>query len=125
VRYWERRRIFYNLALVPAAFVGYAVADTLNYVGDAHVTDYHYVLMWLILSAVGANVCYSFAYALEFFYGTEDVSSGWLRFGRTTSFVGGILLGMLLALIGGGNIANLEYNHACHASAGSSAQSTQ
>ncbi|PWU19158.1 MAG: hypothetical protein C5B50_07280 [Verrucomicrobia bacterium] len=40
IRYWERRRIFYNLALVPPAFVGWALADTLNYVGDPHVTDY-------------------------------------------------------------------------------------
>lgn len=121
LRYWEPRRIFYNLALVPSAFMGYALADTLNNVGDAHVTHYGFVFFWLILSALGANICYSFAYALEFFFGTQEAVSRWMRFGRPTLYVAGVLLGMLLALIGGRNIADLEYYHAFQLSPGSPA----
>lgn len=124
IRYWERRRIFYNLAVVPPAFVGYALADTMNYVGDPHVTHYGFVLLWLALSALGANVCYSFAYALEFFLGGPDGASRWLRFGRTTAFVGGVLFAMLLALIGGRNIADMEYYQQFRTSANNSLHST-
>lgn len=109
IRYWERRRIIYNLALVPPAFVGYAIADTFNYVGDPHATHYGFVVFWLAMSAFGANVCYSLAYALEFLFGSDKPTSRWLRFGRASAFVGGVLLAMLLALIGGRNIAGMEY----------------
>jgi len=104
IRYWERRRIIYNLALVLPALLGYAIADTFNWVGDAHETRYEFVLFWLGLSAFGANICYSFAYALEFFFG-DTPTSRW----RTGAFVGGVLLAMSLAFIGGRNIANMEY----------------
>jgi hypothetical protein len=109
VRYWERRRIIYNLALVPAAFLGYAFADTLNWAGDAHPAHYGFVVFWLAMSAFGANICYSFAYALEFLFGSDRPTSRWLRFGRTSAFVGGVLFAMVLALIGGRNIADMEY----------------
>jgi Mn2+/Fe2+ NRAMP family transporter len=109
IRYWERRRIIYNLALVPAAFLGYAIADTFNWIGDAHKTHYGFVVFWLAMSAFGANICYSFAYALEFIFGGDRLTSRWLRFGRTSVFVAGVLLAMLLAFIGGRNIAKMEY----------------
>ena len=111
IRYWERRRIIYNLALVLPSLVGYAVADTVNYVGDPHETHFGFVAFWLVLSALGANICYSFAYALEFFYGSDDPASRWLRPGRTRFFVAGILFAMVLALIGGCNIANMEFSY--------------
>src|SRR6476646_10713003 len=79
VRYWERRRIVYNLALVFPACLSFAFADTMNWMGDPHTIHYRYVLMWFALSAVGANICYSFAYALEFFFGSDDPTSSWLR----------------------------------------------
>jgi hypothetical protein len=109
VRYWERRRVIYNLALVPPAFFGYMLTAALAYVGDPHPTLYRLLLFWFFLSAVGANVCYSFAYGLEFLFGSEDPASRWLRFGRTTAFVGGVLFAMSLALVGGRNIAMMEF----------------
>jgi len=111
VRYWERRRIVYNLALVLPACLGFAFTDTMNWVGDAHTMHYPYIVTWFILSAVGANICYSFAYALEFFFGNDDPASAWIRFGRTFAFTGGIVFAMLLALIGGYNIAQLHWNY--------------
>jgi hypothetical protein len=111
VRYWERRRIIYNVALVIPAFIGYALTDTLNWVGDPHRTHYEFVIPVLLLSAVGANICYSFSYALEFFFGSDDPISRWQRYGRTATFVFGVLFAMLLALIGGRNIADMEWHY--------------
>jgi len=114
LRYWERRRIVYNLALVLPSLFGYMVTAGVIYVGDPHETHYSYVLSLFTLSALGANVCYSFAYAMEFLFGTDDPASRWQRFGRTTIFIAGVLFGMLLALIGGRNIAELEFHQQFH-----------
>lgn|SRR5690242_10234498 len=111
VRYWERRRIVYNVTLVLPAWLGFAFTDTINFVGDPHRIHYSLLATWFALSAVGANVCYSFAYALEFFFGNDDPASSWLRFGRTSAFIGGNLFAMLFALIGGYNIAQLHWNY--------------
>jgi hypothetical protein len=114
IRYWERRRIFYNLALVPPAFFSYVLSAGVIYVGDPHRSYYFYVLGLFAASALGANVCYSFAYALEFFFGSGNPESRWLRFGRTCIFSAGVLFAMVLALIGGRNIALIEFYHGLH-----------
>ena len=89
VRYWERRRIIYNAALVLPALFGFGLNDTLLWGGDPHPIHYSYILPWFALSALGANICYSFAYVMEFLFGKDDPASTWLRSGRTTAFVGG------------------------------------
>lgn len=101
VRYWERRRIIYNAALVLPAFFGFAFIDTMLWVGDPHKIHYACIVPWFAASALGANICYSFAYAVEFLFGSDDPTSGWLRSGRKTLFVTGVLFAMFLALIGG------------------------
>ena len=111
IRYWEKRRIVYNIALVPPALLGFLFSDNLNYVGDPHRIDYAYVSMWFALSALGANISYSFAYAMEFLFGRDDPVSWWMMYGRSLIFVGGVLSAMLLALIGGYNIAVMDYFH--------------
>ena len=111
IRYWERRRILYNLALAPPALVSYLFTDCMNWVGDSHPFHYAYLFLLFGLSALGANIFYSFVYALEFFLGSEEPTSRWMRFGRSTVFVGGVLFAMLLALAGGWNIAQLDYYH--------------
>jgi len=109
IRYWEWRRVFYNLALVPPALIGYGVTDVLNYVGDPH--DFHYarLIVWFGLAAIGANICYTFAYALEFLCGNDNPDFRWLRYGRTLAFLGGVSFAMLLAFVGGREIANLDF----------------
>src|SRR5947207_7512246 len=111
IGYWERRRVIYNLALLLPAWFGYGFTDTLNWVGDPHETHYSYILPWFALSAIGANICYSFAYALEFIVGSDDPGSQWIRYGRKAAFVGGVVFAMVLALIGGRNIALMEWCH--------------
>ncbi len=111
IRYWERRRIIYNLALVPPAFFSYGFTDNLNWVGDPHITHYSYILPLFALSAVGANICYTFSYALEFIFGSDNPASRWMTTGRTMVFIAGVLFAMVLAFIGGWNIAELEWYH--------------
>lgn len=110
-RYWERRRIIYNLALVLPALFGFGFTDNLNHVGDPHPIHFSCIIPWFVLSALGANICYSFAYGLEFVFGSDDPMSRWLRFGRASAFVSGTLFAMLLSLTGGYNIAQLHWNY--------------
>jgi hypothetical protein len=114
IRYWERRRIVYNLALIPPALFGYVITAGILYVGDPHETHYWLLLLLFALSALGANICYSFAYALEFLFNSDDPTSKWIRWGRTVAFAGGILFAMLLALAGGWNIAQFEFSNQFH-----------
>jgi hypothetical protein len=74
IRYWEPRRILYNLALV--AVVG------------AHIVtgwpDSQSALSWdtafvLILLAVLANICYCAAYAVDLFAQFSGVRDAWAR----------------------------------------------
>jgi hypothetical protein len=109
IRYWERRRIIYNIVLVPPAFIGYALSTLVIYVGDPHAPHYSYILPLFAVSALGANICYSSAYALEFLFASDESSSRWLGFGRTTTFVVGLLFAVLLSFLGGRNIAELEF----------------
>lgn len=111
IRYWERRRLYYNLALIPPSFFGYMLMAGLAYVGDPHEFKWKYVLFLFALSAIGANICYSFAYALEFIFASNNPSSRWFQFWRNAIFIAGVLFAMVLALIGGRNIALLEFYH--------------
>ena len=58
IRYWEWRRILYNLALVPPAFVGFVICGaTSAAAGDVtSLTDGEMIRAFL-MSALGANIC--------------------------------------------------------------------
>lgn len=108
IHYWELRRVVYNLALVLPALFGYRSAHVIG-VGAGHeTTNYSYVLALFALSALGANICYCFSYALEFIFGTDEPTSRWLRYERTVAYVAGVLFAMLLSIIGGWNVAVME-----------------
>ena len=117
IRYWERRRIIYNLALTLPAWFGYSAAKVFAHAGDVPPTSYPYFLFWLILSAIGANICYTFAYALEFLFGNDDPKSAWMQFGRTTAFVAGTAFAMALSFVGGRQIALMEFHELIRRSA--------
>ena len=111
IRYWERRRIIFNLALMPPSFVAYMLSAGISAgVGDRECFGIGTAALLFFASAVGANVCYTFAYALEFLFGSDEPHSRWLRFGRTAAFVVGTLFAMSLALVVGRNIADMEYS---------------
>lgn len=110
IRYWERRRLLYNLTLVLPSVIAYMVGTAINYAADNPYNVHHvYCIVLFILSALAANICYSFAYALEFIFGNDNPQSWWMRFGRTTFFVLGVLFAMFLAFLGGANISVMEF----------------
>ena len=111
IRYWEWRRIFYNLALILPAFLGSGLSAGISAgIEDQRRLSTGVVAVLFLLSAFGANLCYSFGYALEFLFGGNAPESRWQRFWRPVLIVLGTLFAMLLAIFGGRNIAWLEYS---------------
>jgi hypothetical protein len=107
IKFWERRRIIYNLALVPPSLLAYVLSAAVVRSGDDFAWHPFRAVLLLGLSALGANLRYTFAYALEFLIGRGDSSSWWFRLGRSAaSFTG---LAVPLAFLGGRSIAILEF----------------
>jgi hypothetical protein len=110
IRYWERRRIIYNVALIAPALYGYGLCAGISAgLGDVPHLGTGAVVGLFLASALGANICYTFAYVLEFLFGSDVPASRWIRWGRRVALVTGILFAIVLALIGGRNIAIMEY----------------
>jgi len=96
--------------LIPPALFGYLLPAGISAgVGDERQLTFVSVLGLFIACAIGANICYSFIYALEVWFGSDDANSAWNKRARSVMFVIGTLFAMFLALIGGGNIARAEY----------------
>ena len=108
VRYWEKRRVWHNLLLVIPTLLGYAPAILSGAVGDRKFLGTAGLASVFLISILGANICYSFAYVLEFFFGTVDPNSNWRKFGRRWCFVAGTFFAMMLAFGGGRNIFLLD-----------------
>ena len=51
-------------------------------IGDRTRLGMDVVLILFFVSAIGANICYSLAYALEFIFGNDLPSSRWVAFWR-------------------------------------------
>ena len=114
IRYWERRRIHYNLALVLPALLGYsAQSRAMSGLGD-WVAGLMVGLFLLVFYAVVANICFSFGYALEFHFGTDAPDSRWVRRWRPVLVVLGTMFAMYLALVGGEDIAVVAHRFQSH-----------
>lgn len=110
IRYWERKRMLYNGVLILPALLGYGLsAGVAAGVGDQRHLGGIAVACLFLTSAIAANVCFSFGYALEFWFGTDDPQSRWPRFWRPLAVAVGFSLSIPLALVGGRNIGWLEY----------------
>lgn len=110
IRYWEWRRIAFNLSLILPAALGYlAVGEISAAVGDRHNFGLLGLFVHVLVAACGANICYTFSYVLAFLCGSDEASSLWLRFGRRSVFVSGTLFAMLVAFVGGRTIALMQY----------------
>jgi hypothetical protein len=109
IRYWERNRIFYNLLLVPPAFLGYFLTAVLYYIHATFDMQYLFLLYQFAFWALCANICYSFVYVPEFFFGSDDPKSRWLRFGRDSVYMVGVFFSMFLALLISCSIAVAEF----------------
>ena len=100
IAYWERRRILYNILLVPPSLIAWQISKEFTYYIDdqtpARLSD-PAVMLALVILCISANICYCFAYVFEFFFLADEPYRFWPRPGRTVLFVLGCLLGMWLA----------------------------
>jgi hypothetical protein len=92
IRYWELRRIWYNVAL-SVLVIGWVVgtwphfqpALTLNSLGK------------VVILAVLANVCYSTAYVVDITVQASTYSPAWRRRWRAVLWIAGTLFALLVA----------------------------
>jgi hypothetical protein len=107
--YWEKRRIAYNLLLLPPAWLGWSVSSDFTYsIDDRYPArlDDPYVIQSAVILLVIANVCYSMVYVLELAFLTGRKSRFWPS-ARTLLFIVGCLAGMYFAMT---NAARLQTN---------------
>jgi hypothetical protein len=111
VRYWERRRIAYNVLLAVPAFLGWGFGGALSAaVGDKDKLSAFTILLLFALGASAANICYSFVYVFEFVFASDDPKNRWNAQGRPAVFVFGTLVSILLALVAGRNIGIAQFS---------------
>jgi hypothetical protein len=98
--YWEKRRVIYNLLLVPPSWLGWQISREFTY----HIDDRQparfsdpYVFETVIYLLFMANVCYSMVYFVEVFLASEREKRFWPKPGRNMLFVFGCILAMALA----------------------------
>jgi hypothetical protein len=110
IRYWEKRRLCYNLLLILPAIFGFLAGSVISAaVGDEETIGSIGIGALFLVSCVLANICFSIVYAFEFFFHSDNTCSVWAKSGRDTIFVCGCIFAILLALLGGRNIAFLKY----------------
>ncbi|MGJ8657922.1 MAG: hypothetical protein ACSHX6_15850 [Akkermansiaceae bacterium] len=110
IRYWERKRIIWNLILVLPALFGYLAASEIAVgIGDPSEFGFLYVMACFFFAAMGANICYTFAYVAEFWIVGRDYEFEYRSNGRLKLFVLGCCLGIGLAFLGGRSIALIQY----------------
>lgn len=108
-QYWEQRRPWYNVALVPPTILGYGQSMLFATVGDERYLGDAALFGCFVLAILGANACYSLAYLLELIFGRTSNGSQWQRAGRPFAFILGTLWAMYLAFVGGRVISEIEY----------------
>lgn len=91
IRYWEIRRIWYNLALL--ALVAVWVAGTWPHFRAALNLE---ALGKMLVLAVLANICYCAAYLVDFAVQSSDPGPAWLRW-RIVLWAAGTLFALFVA----------------------------
>jgi hypothetical protein len=110
IRYWERRRWVFLALLVPPTIIVYLGSTELPAgIGDRRMLSDFEILLAFLLAFLGANICYSFAYVVEFFYLGSPRYSRYLKGGRSSWFAFGCILGIILAVGTAREIGFAEY----------------
>lgn len=91
VRYWERRRVLYNLVLLAIVAI-WLVSTWPHFQPALHLGS----LLPMFVLAVAANVCYSTAYLVDVVMQYSFFQTAWLRW-RWSVWLGGMLIATLLA----------------------------
>lgn len=108
IRYWERKRLWYNAALVVPTLLGLALGGLANALDDSSQVGLGGMLFALLILIVAANLVFCLAYAFEFLWGGRGRPMTQLRLARRVVFAVGLLLAAVLAFIGGRNLAYLQ-----------------
>jgi hypothetical protein len=102
IRYWEPRRILYNLVLSAIVFIYFSLGLPLT----KHLVNVNFILL-LFLLAVLANVCYCAAYAVDIFAQISGFRELWQKYRWVllligTAFAGAITRFWSIALFSSG-----------------------
>jgi len=110
IKYRERRRwIFLALLVPPTVFFYFATSEVPAGIGDKRMLSDFQLVAAFFFAFFGANVCYTFAYAVEFCFFGGPRYSGYLNSGRNLLFVVGCVFGIILAAGAARGIAFAEY----------------
>jgi hypothetical protein len=90
IRFWEFRRIFYNLWLAVIVVVSFAV----NWPASKSFLEFDQ-LLWLFILAVLANVAYCAAYPVDVFAQMSGLRETWRSFRWVLFLVGMLFAGIL------------------------------
>lgn len=104
LRYWEPRRVFYNLVLA-AVVAGHMVTKW------SSVREYlsiNYLLLFFFL-AILANVCYCAVYAVDLFVRFSGLEGSWQKARPVVLIVGTAFAGVIAHFFGTG-ILSVGYN---------------
>ena len=102
IRYWERRRILYNLALA-AIVVVYVIAD---WPATRMGLNWEVGLRCFLL-AVLANVAYCAAYIPDILVQLSDLRPAWLRYRWVLFAIGLVFAGIITQFIVSGLFTNV------------------
>lgn len=108
IRYWERKRLWYNAALVVPTLMGFSLSGLANATMRMSRVGLGEILFALMLMIVAANVVFCLAYAFEFLCASRGRPLKQLWLARRVVFAVGLLLAAVLAFIGGRNLAYLQ-----------------
>jgi len=110
IQYWERRRwVFLALLIFPTVLFYFATSEIPAGIEDRWMMSDSEIFIGFLFAFIGANICYSFAYVVEFFFFGGPRYSGYVERGRTMWFVLGCAFGMILAAGTARGIAFAEY----------------
>jgi hypothetical protein len=97
IKYWERKRIWYNLYLLIPSSLGFMFSQGMSIgIGDKINNDTTQILLMFAFSAILANLAYSTAYIVDFFVQLSEYKEGW-RKKRFALFALGCLISFPLA----------------------------
>jgi hypothetical protein len=106
VRYWESRRLGFNLMLLPPGVCGWLGYISTLVGADAIAPMQPIALMLpLLVALIAVNVLYSAVYCLEFLLMSDGEAGYLLSRGRDVAFAAGSVAVIGLAFLGGAGIA--------------------
>lgn len=110
VVYWEKRRVVFNLVVIAATTTIYQLRVAVSAgVGDTRYLSDLQVGALFIVAWLGANLCFSFVYAMEFLFGLSESPRAWVRSLKPVILIAGCAIGVYLSPSVARDIGGSEY----------------